>query len=82
MDRNEYDDFEERSEKYVRTNVVIDANLLEDALSYSNHKTRRAVIDEALRFFVRMSAQQEMRKLRGKVDWVGDLDEMRVGVRG
>lgn len=63
--------------RYVRTNVVLDANLVERAFEYSTAKTRKGLIDEALRFFVRMHAQWEIRELRGKVEWVGELDDSR-----
>lgn len=63
--------------RYIRTNVVIDQELLENAMEYSGLSTRRAVVNEALRLYVVMSAQQEIKKLRGKVTWEGDLDAMR-----
>lgn len=62
---------------YVRTNVVIDARLMDKALSFSDTKTRRAVIDDALRLYVQKNAQLELLKLRGKVTWEGDLDDLR-----
>lgn len=65
------------NERFARTNIVIDQNLLEDAMEFSGLTTRRAVVNEALRLYVQMQAQQELKKLRGKVTWEGDLDAMR-----
>lgn len=64
-------------QRFARTNIVIDQNLLENAMEYSGLTTRRAVVNEALRLYVQMQAQQELKKLRGKVTWEGDLDAMR-----
>lgn len=67
----------QESTRYVRTNVVLDADLMERAFEYSTAKTRKGLIDEALRLYVRMHAQWAIRELRGKVEWVGELDDSR-----
>lgn len=61
----------------MRTNVVIDDELMQQALKAGNFKTKRAAIEEGLRLVVQINAQQSLRKFRGRVDWVGDLEEMR-----
>jgi Arc/MetJ family transcription regulator len=63
----------------MRTNIDIDDKLLKEAKSLSGIKTKKAVVDAALRMFVRVQHQQEARKLPGKVRWEGNLDEMREG---
>jgi Arc/MetJ family transcription regulator len=63
----------------MRINVVIDEGLIEKAKKYSGLSTKKAVIEEALRFYVRLKAQEQLRDLRGKLKWEGDLDEMRQG---
>jgi Arc/MetJ family transcription regulator len=63
----------------VRTNVVIDDELMAKALKYTGLKTKRAVIEEALRTLIALKSQEEVRELRGKLDWEGDLNEMREG---
>lgn len=60
-----------------RTNIVIDEALLAEALKYTGLKTKRAVVDEALRLLVRIRKQEAFRSLRGKVEWEGDLETMR-----
>lgn len=61
----------------MRTNIVIDEELMAAALRASGLKTKRATVEEALRLLVRLHAQERLRDLRGKVRWRGDLDDMR-----
>ncbi len=61
----------------VRTNIVIDDKLMRDTLRATGLKTKREAVEAALRTLLRMSKQGEIRRLRGKLDWQGDLDAMR-----
>lgn len=61
----------------MRTNIVIDDKLMADALKASGYTTKKEAVEQGLRLLVRRSQQQEIRKLRGKIKWEGDLDEMR-----
>lgn len=61
----------------MRTNVVIDDELMERALKASGHRTKRSAIEAGLRLLVQLNSQDKLRKLRGKVKWEGKLDEMR-----
>jgi Arc/MetJ family transcription regulator len=63
----------------MRTNVVIDDELMAAALESTGLQTKRAVIEEALRTLVRLKAQERVRSLRGKLQWEGDLGTMREG---
>jgi Arc/MetJ family transcription regulator len=63
----------------MRTNVVIDDELMAQAMKQTGLKTKKAVIEEALRTLVRVKSQEQVRSLRGKLHWEGDLDEMRQG---
>ncbi len=63
----------------MRTNVVIDDKLMATAMESTGLKTKRAVIEEALRTLIRLKAQERTRELRGKLQWDGNLDEMREG---
>ena len=63
----------------MRTNVVIDDDLMAAALKSTGLKTKRAVIEQALRTLVQMKAQEEVRSLRGKLQWEGNLGELREG---
>lgn len=63
----------------MRTNIVIDDELMADALKASGYRTKKEAVEEGLRLLVRRSKQQDVRKLRGRIEWEGDLDEMRGG---
>jgi Arc/MetJ family transcription regulator len=61
----------------MRTNIVIDDELMAAALKATGLSTKREAVEEGLRLLVRQNQQQAIRKLRGKLKWEGDLDEMR-----
>jgi len=67
------------SEMNMRTNVVLDEELVARAQELTGIKTKREVIHEALRAFVRLQEQAKIRELRGKLQWEGDLNESRQG---
>ena len=62
----------------MRTNVVIDDNLMESALRASGLRTKKDAIEEGLKLLVRINSQAKIRDLRGKLKWSGNLDEMRL----
>jgi Arc/MetJ family transcription regulator len=61
----------------MRTNIVLDDKLVERAQKLTGIKTKREVVHEALRTLILLSEQAEIRKLRGKLKWQGDLNEQR-----
>jgi len=61
----------------MRTNVVIDDDLMNSALKISELKTKKDAIEAGLKLLVRFNRQKRVRDLRGKLKWIGDLDEMR-----
>jgi len=63
----------------MRTNIVIDDKLMSDALKATGLSTKREAVELGLKLLVRQNRQQAIRKLRGKLKWEGDLDEMRGG---
>lgn len=63
----------------MRTNIVIDDSLMRQAMKATGRSTKRAVVEEGLRLLIKVKGQSGLRRLRGKVDWQGDLDEMRAG---
>jgi Arc/MetJ family transcription regulator len=62
-----------------RTNIVLDENLVQTALKATGLKTRRALIDFALRDLLRRESQKRILELRGQINWEGDLKTMRQG---
>jgi len=63
----------------MRTNIVIDDELMAKATEVSGLKTKKDVVEQGLRLIIQRSNQQSIRELRGKLKWEGDLDEMRGG---
>lgn len=61
----------------MRTNIVLDDNLIERAKKLTGIKTKREVVQEALRTLILLREQVEVRQFRGKLKWEGNLDEMR-----
>jgi Arc/MetJ family transcription regulator len=61
----------------MRTNVVIDEELIDQARALTGIRTKREVIHEALRTLIRLRQQAEVRNLGGKLQWEGDLDDLR-----
>lgn len=61
----------------MRTNIEIDDELMDEALRRSGAPTKRAAVEEGLRLLIQTRRQSGIRRLRGKVHWVGDLDELR-----
>jgi len=66
----------------MRTNIVLDDKLVERAQKLTGIKTKREVVHEALRTLILLSEQAEVRNLRGKLKWEGDLNEQRLSRLG
>jgi Arc/MetJ family transcription regulator len=63
----------------MRTNIIIDDRLMHATLRATGLKTKRAVVELGLQTLLRLKKQAEIRHLRGKLPWQGDLDSMRAG---
>ncbi|MFA5670118.1 MAG: type II toxin-antitoxin system VapB family antitoxin [Balneolaceae bacterium] len=61
----------------MRTNIVIDDVLMEEALKVSQLKTKKEAVEKGLKLLVQRKKQENIKNLRGKLHWKGDLDEMR-----
>ncbi len=61
----------------MRTNIEIDQKLLEEILKKTDLKTKKEVVDAALKELLRKIKLRELAELRGKISWEGNLDEMR-----
>ena len=61
----------------MRTNIVLDDELVDRAQKLTGIKTKREVVQEALRVLILLNEQKEIRRWRGKLQWDGNLDEQR-----
>ena len=62
----------------MRTNVVIDDELMASALKVSGLKTKKDAIEEGLKLLAQLRSQKGIKRYRGKLSWTGNLHEMRL----
>lgn len=60
-----------------RTNVVLDEQLLEEAVKVSGEKTYARTIERALTEMVRRARARSIEQFAGSGVWTGSLSEMR-----
>lgn len=61
----------------MRTNIVIDDDLMNNAIKASGLKTKREAVELGLRILITLKQQEGIKSLRGKLKWDGSLEEMR-----
>lgn len=61
----------------MRTNIIIDDELIAETLRATGLKTKKEVVELGLKTLLRLRRQAGIRELRGKVAWEGDLESMR-----
>jgi Arc/MetJ family transcription regulator len=61
----------------MRTNIEIDDKLMADTLRATGLRTKREAVELGLRTLLRLRRQAGLRRLRGKLEWQGDLQAMR-----
>jgi len=61
----------------MRTNVVIDDDLIEEGMAYTGLKTKRELVNYALKELVDRKKRKAILALEGKLHWEGDLNDMR-----
>ena len=61
----------------MRTNIVIDDNLMAETLKATGLKTKREAVELGLQTLLRLRRQQDIRQLRGQLAWDGDLEALR-----
>jgi Arc/MetJ family transcription regulator len=61
----------------MRTNIVIDDQLMKRAMRAAGVTTKREAVEKGLKLLLRLEQQKRIRTLRGKFRWEGDLEPMR-----
>jgi len=61
----------------MRTNIVIDDDLMNRVLKLTGLRTKREAVELGLKALLRLKKQESIRDFRGKLEWDGDLDDMR-----
>ena len=62
----------------MRTNIVIDDELLNEAFSVSNARTKKDLIDEALREFIRLKKRKDLTDLAGTIRFHKNYDHKKL----
>ena len=62
----------------MRTNIIINDDLMNEALKLTDLKTKKAVVEEGLKLLVQLKKQEKIKSLRGKLQWDGNLEQMRL----
>lgn len=65
----------------MRTNIEIEDRLMKDALKVTGLRTKREVVELALKELLRLRRQTDLKELKGKFHWEGDHEEMRTDSR-
>jgi Arc/MetJ family transcription regulator len=61
----------------MRTNIELDDSLMNQAIKLSKLRTKREVVQEALKNYVSSMKRKELLGLKGRVTWEGNLKDMR-----
>lgn len=61
----------------MRTNIVIDDKLMDEALRLTGARSKREVVEMGLRNLLRLRKQARIRDQRGRLHWEGSLEAMR-----
>lgn len=61
----------------MRTNIVLDDRLVKEGLKLTKLKTKKELVNLALKELVEGRKQRKILKLEGKIKWEGSLDELR-----
>ena len=61
----------------MRTTINIDENLIRECRELTQLKTNKEIVESALQEFIKLCKRKKILELEGKIDWEGNLDEMR-----
>lgn len=60
-----------------RTNIELDEKLVNEALKLTRMKTKKELVNYALKDLIRKVKRKKILELEGRVEWTGNLTEMR-----
>jgi Arc/MetJ family transcription regulator len=58
----------------MRTNIVLDYDLVKEAFRYSSAKTKQGLVDEALRELIRVRRRRSLKDLKGRIRFAEGYD--------
>lgn len=62
----------------MRTNIIINDQLMQKALTLGGFKSKREAVEEGLKLIILLKNQTNLRNYKGKLKWQGDLESMRL----
>ena len=62
----------------MRTNIVIDDKLMNDALKATGLETKKEAVELGLKLLIKLKKQEGIKKFKGRLQWDGDLNDMRL----
>ncbi len=63
----------------LRTNIELDEKLVKEAMKLTHKKTKKDLVNYALKELVAKIKRKKILELEGKVAWEGSLSEIRKG---
>ncbi|MFQ5432815.1 MAG: type II toxin-antitoxin system VapB family antitoxin [Nitrospinota bacterium] len=61
----------------LRTNIELDEKLVKEAMKLTRKKTKKELVNYALKELVSKIKRKKLLEFEGKVEWTGSLHEMR-----
>ncbi|MGR8999617.1 MAG: type II toxin-antitoxin system VapB family antitoxin [Gammaproteobacteria bacterium] len=61
----------------MRTNIIIDDELMTDVLKLTGIKSKREAVELGLRTLLALKQQEKIKQFKGALKWEGDLEKMR-----
>lgn len=58
----------------MKTNIIIDEQLIADALKVTGLNTKKEVIEMGLKTLIDLKKQEQIKQFKGKLKWEGDLE--------
>ena len=65
------------TENMMRTNIMIDDELMTDVLKLTGIKSKREAVEQGLRILLALKQQEKIKQFKGALKWEGDLEKMR-----
>jgi len=62
----------------MRTNIVIDEQLIEEVIDLYGFKSKKKAVEEDLKTLLYLKRQEKTKEYRGKLLWEGNLAEIRL----
>ena len=61
----------------IRTNIELDEKLVNEAMKLTRKKTKKELVNYAIEELISRFKRKKLLELEGKVEWTGNLSEMR-----